>query len=90
MRIRELRCFESSKSVMLAIMISATAIVFAATQTKAETCIAEGRQYPEGARVESYRITGVRTRTAVPVYVVCRGTTWVWPSTNEPVVRQRK
>ena len=56
----------------------------------ADVCVAEGRNYPEGVKIESYLVTGVRTRTVVPIYIVCRGGTWIWPGTNEPVQPVRK
>jgi hypothetical protein len=51
----------------------------------AEGCIAQVHRYPEGARIEAHLVTGIKTRTAVPVYVVCRGGIWVWPGTGKPV-----
>jgi hypothetical protein len=71
-------------------VVVALAGVAPVAQAAVHSCLAEGHYYSEGTRVESYRVTGVRTRTAVPVYVICRGGKWVWPSTNEPVERQRK
>ena len=64
-------------------------IILLSAMAQSGGCSAQGRLYAEGAQVEAYRVTGVRTRTAVPVYVVCRGTLWVWPSTGEPVIRVR-
>ena len=62
-------------------------VAMSSSSAAAGGCIAEGRQYPEGARVEIYRVTGRRTRTAVPVFVVCRGGAWIWPRTGVPVVK---
>src|SRR5215831_16144570 len=42
-------------------------------QAEGWSCEAEGHYHREGTRVESFRVTGGRTRTVVPVYVVCRG-----------------
>jgi hypothetical protein len=56
---------------------------------QANGCAAGDHKYPEAARVEAYRVTGTRTRTPVPVYVVCRAGTWVWRSTGEAVTRIR-
>jgi hypothetical protein len=64
-------------------------VILLSTIAQAGACSAQGRPYPQGAQVEAYRVTGVRTRTAVPVYVVCRGGVWVWPSTGIAVVRVR-
>ena len=52
-------------------------------------CQAEGREYVEGTQIETYRVTGMRTRTAVPVYVICRHGQWVWPGTNDAVVQRK-
>jgi hypothetical protein len=57
-----------------------------ATASESGGCVAEGRKHPEGARIEAHRVTGLRTRTAVPVFVECRGGTWIWPGTGMPVV----
>jgi hypothetical protein len=70
----------------------AIAVVFthvATSQAIGEGCRVEGREYVEGTQIEAYRITGMRTRTAVPVYVICRHGQWVWPGTNEAVVQKK-
>jgi len=59
-------------------------------QAEGWSCEAEGHYHREGTRVESFRVTGGRTRTVVPVYVVCRGGLYVWPGNGEPVARQRR
>jgi hypothetical protein len=67
--------------------VFAAALASSAATSGSGDCEAEGREYPDGARIQSYRVTGIRTRTAVPVYVVCRGGSWIWPGTGEPVAR---
>jgi hypothetical protein len=59
-------------------------------QAEGRSCEAEGHYYREGTRVESFRVTGVRTRTVIPVYVACRGGLWVWPSNGAPVALQQR
>jgi hypothetical protein len=66
-----------------------TALLAPASVAEANVCAAGRDKYPEGARIEAYRVTGVRTRTPVAVYVLCRNGRWVWPSTGEVVTRVR-
>jgi hypothetical protein len=78
----------SATGSKLAVWVGLASLVATSSSLAAEGgCIAEGRKYAEGAQVEAYRVTGRRTRTAVPVYVVCRGATWIWPGTGMPVAR---
>jgi hypothetical protein len=72
------------RAVFITLVAVALPFVLGATE---EGCKVNGRKYPDGARIESHLVTGVRSRTAVPVYVVCRDKIWVWPSTGDAVIR---
>jgi hypothetical protein len=75
----------------IALLMAASLVLHGpVAQAEGQCCKAEGHYHREGTRVESFRVTGVRTRTVIPVYVVCRGGLWIWPSNGEPVARQRR
>jgi hypothetical protein len=73
--------FDLKLKLHLALIIAAGMLCARSVAVAGAGCVtAQGVIYSEGARIPLHLATGYQTRTAVPVYAVCRNGRWITTS----------